>query len=101
MFGFGSSVRLTDVGGRDGLLRGESGTFRWEARVTRGPVSYGIHPETLYKGQGRIARLVLYAPVAGTGLHRKVAAFDRGWIFGRKDHLPTIHRVVAYLERTA
>ena len=100
MFGFGAAVRLTELGGRDGLVRGESGGFRWEVRLARGPVSYGIDPETLYKGQGRVARLVLYAPVGGTGLHRKVAAFDRGWLFGRKEHLTVIRRIVAYLERT-
>lgn len=98
MFGFGGAVRMTDLGPRDGLVRGEVGRYSWEARLTRGPVSYGLDPETLYKGCGRIARLVLYEALPGTGVRRKVAAFDRGWQFGRKEHLSAIRRVVSYLE---
>ncbi|HEY3366037.1 MAG TPA: hypothetical protein VGK74_13350 [Symbiobacteriaceae bacterium] len=97
MFSFGGLVRLTEVGARDGLISGELGRYRWEARLTRGPVSYGLDPGTLYKGAGRIARLVLYERIEGTGCSRKVAAFDRGWIFGRKSHLEVVRRVVAYL----
>lgn len=98
MFGFGTAVRLLDLGPRDGVLRGEWGRYRWEARLARGPVSYGIDPYTLYKGRGRIARLVLYENEGGRPA-RKVAAFDRGWLFGRKEHLPAVERVVSYLER--
>lgn len=99
MFGFGSSVRLTDLGPRDGVMRGEVGRYRWEARMTRGPVSYGLDPASLYKGYGRIVRLVVYEELAPRGACRKVAAFDRGWSFGRKEHLSVIERVVRYLER--
>lgn len=99
MFGFSSAVRLTELGPRDGVIRGECGDFRWEVRMARGPVSYGLNPETLYKGSGRIARLVLYEPVVDTRTARKVAAFERGWLFGRKEYLATIQRVVRYLER--
>lgn len=99
MFGFGTSVRLTDLGPRDGIVRGECGGYQWEARLTRGPVSYGLDPQTLYKGAGRIARLVLYQGTPASRLPRKVAAFDRGWLFGRKAHLTAITRIVAYLER--
>jgi hypothetical protein len=98
MFGFGSGVRLTDVGPRDGIIRGEYGPYRWEVRMARGPVSYGLDPRTLYKGAGRIARLVLYQPMGTSGVYRKVAAFDRGWLFGRSRHLAAITRVVGYLE---
>lgn len=98
MFGFGSTVRLTDLGPRDGVMRGECGRYRWEVRLTRGPVSYGLNPATLYKGAGRIARLVLYEPLTDARTDRKVAAFDRGWLFGRREHLSVIERVVRYLE---
>jgi len=92
------SVRLLDLGPRDGLLRGEAGPYRWEARLTRGPVSYGLDPVTLYKGRGRIARLVLYEPIPGTRLQRKVAVFDRGWQFGRRSYMSILHRIVRFLE---
>ncbi len=96
MFG---SVRLIDLGPRDGVLRGECGPFHWEARLTRGPVSYGLDPVSLYKGAGRIARLVLYEQIPGTRVRRKVAAFDRGWLFGRKEYIGPLKRVVRYLEQ--
>jgi hypothetical protein len=97
MWGFGLSVRLTQIGERDGLVLGEVGRFRWEARLARGPVSYGLNPETLYKGTGRIARLILFEPLPGSARGRKVAAFEKGWLFGRKEHLGMIRKVVAYL----
>jgi hypothetical protein len=97
MFGLGTSVRLTDLGPRDGVMQGTCGPYHWEARMARGPVSYGLDPHTLYKGGGRIVRLVLYEQLAGT--RRKVAAYDRTWQFGRKEHLATIERLVRYLER--
>lgn len=93
-----ATVRLTDIGPRDGLLRGEAGPFRWEARLARGPVSFGLNPRTLYKGGGRVARLILYRQVGESACTRKVAAFDGGWQFGRKAHLPLLARIVAFLE---
>lgn len=99
MFGFSGSVQLTDLGPRDGLMRGRCGRYRWEARMARGPVSYGLDPATLYKGYGRIVRLVLYETQGSREAGRKVAAFDKTWLFGRKEHLSTIERVVKYLER--
>lgn len=94
-------VRLTDPGQRDGTVRGRSGEFAFEARLARAEVSYGLDPETLYKGFGRVVRLVLYRPVDDTGVEVKVAAFDRGWLYGRKRHLQTIRRIVSYLENRA
>lgn len=99
MFGWMGPVSLTETGSRDGLLRGRLGPYEWEARITRGPVSYGLDPRTLYKGTGRIARLVLWQRIPGTNLFRKAAAFDKGWLFGRKAHLAAVERVVQYLDR--
>ncbi|HYF96355.1 MAG TPA: hypothetical protein VD969_29460 [Symbiobacteriaceae bacterium] len=97
MFGF--SVQLRELGPRDGIMRGECGRYRWEARMARGPVSYGLDPATLYKGPGRIVRLVLYEELSRSGAGHKVAAFDRGWLYGRKEHLAIVQRVVRYLEK--
>lgn len=94
-----SQVRLVDVGPRDGLVKGECGQYHWEARLARGKVSYGLDPETLYKGQGRIARLVLYEKIPGTSLHRKVAAYDKGWQFGRRHYMRVLQSVAQYLDR--
>ena len=54
---FGPAVELTQVSARDGVLEGEFGRYAWEARLARAPVSYGLNPQTLYKGyEGRVAR---------------------------------------------
>ena len=95
---FWLQAKITAASRRDGLVAGEVGSYSWEARIGRGPLSYGINPETLYKGEGRVARLVLYRRVGAAGLRRKIAAYDRGWLFGRKYNLEIIRRLVEYLE---
>jgi hypothetical protein len=92
-------VRLVDIGPRDGLVRGECGRYHWEARLARGKVSYGLDPDTLYKGHGRIARLVLYETIHGTHVQRKVAAYDMGWQFGRQQYIRILQHVARYLDR--
>lgn len=84
-----------------GAFSGVTGGLKWEAYLANGPVSYGLDPATLYKGRGRIVRLVLYAPVPGTTAWRKVASYHRGWVFGRTRHLPVLRTVVSRLERLA
>lgn len=84
-----------------GPAAGWCGEYRWEAYLARGPVSYGLHPGTLYKGAGRIVRLTLYAPIPGTRLWQRVAAYNRGWVCGRRAHLGAIRQIVAELEPPA
>lgn len=81
-----------------GPAEGRCGEYRWEAYLAMGPVSYGLHPRTLYKGAGRIVRLVVYAPVGGN-VWRKVASFHRGWLCGRREYLGVIRQIVSELER--
>lgn len=87
------------AGNRSILRSGRFGTISWEARVAAGPVSYGLNPNTLLKGRGRVARLVVYQHIGRQELPHKVAVYDRGWHFGRKQHLPIIQRVMAELAR--
>lgn len=94
-----SPVRLTDPGPRDGILKGFVGDYLFEARLARGAVSYGLDPDSLYKGHGRIIRLTLHRCLVHQDVTLKVAAFDHGWLYGRKDHLNTVRRIVDYLER--
>lgn len=82
-----------------GEYSGTAAGFRWQAYVARGPVSYGLNPDTLYKGRGQIVRLCLYAPVGETGVWRKVASYHRGWLFGRSRYLPAVRAVVDRLAR--
>lgn len=82
-----------------GRVSGIIDDYRWEAYVAREPVSYGLNPQNLYKGRGRVVRLVLFVPVIGGRLWRKVASYNRGWLFGRKAHLRLLARVVAELEQ--
>ncbi len=85
--------------GSANLYSGQLGDYRFEVRLTRDPVSYGLDPHSLYKGKGRVARLTLYRSLGPTGLNRKVAHFDGGWHFGRKSHLRVIARLVRLLEK--
>lgn len=98
MLSFLNPVRVTDPGPRDGILRGYTGDCEFEIRLARDAVSYGLDPDSLYKGGGRITRLVLYRMV-NDDVCVKVAAFDRGWLYGRQRHLGTVRRIVDYLER--
>ncbi|BDG61398.1 hypothetical protein caldi_24880 [Caldinitratiruptor microaerophilus] len=83
---------------RAGHVEGILGSYRWEAFLARAPVSYGLDTATLYKGSGRIVRLALYARLPGTRLWRKVAAYHRGWLFGRRRYLDVLRRVVDEIE---
>lgn len=85
--------------GDSAIKQGRLGSIAWEARLTARPVSYGLNPRTLLKGQGRVARLVLYQSIGRAKVPHKLAVYDRGWHFGRKRHLALIQRVVAELER--
>ena len=79
-------------------LEGRIGGFRYEARLARAPVSYGLNPRSLYKGQGRITALSLFAPHPGTSLERRVARYAGGWIFGRQHHLALLAKLVSRLD---
>jgi hypothetical protein len=98
MFSLLAPIRVTDPGERDGILKGYTGDCEFEVRLARNPVSYGLDPDTLYKRGGRITRLVLYRPL-NDSFCIKVAAFDRGWLYGRRQHLGAVRRIVDYLER--
>ena len=82
-----------------GTIRGQTGGYLWEARLSQGPTSYGLNPSTLYKGGGRVARLVLYQRLGAGGSVRKVAVYDRGWRYGRLRHLPAVRHLIRRLER--
>lgn len=89
----GIGIRPRAAGACGGTVEG----YRWEAYLAREPVSYGLNPQTLYKGEGRIVRLELLAPVAGR-VWRRVAVYNRGWVFGRKAYLPVLARLVRELD---
>lgn len=104
--GLFSALRVTEPQSESGVIGGRYGRYRWVARLGRRPLSYGLNPDTLYKGGGRVARLVLYEPagITATGeqVLRKVAAFNGqtgGWQFGRKRHLDILEPLVRSLER--
>lgn len=104
--GLFSTLRVTEQPTASGVVGGRFGRYRWVARLGRKPLSYGLNPETLYKGGGRVARLVLYEPAgvtaSGEPVLRKVAAYNGqtgGWQFGRKRHLAVLVPLVRSLER--
>lgn len=82
-----------------GTRQGRLGTVAWEARVTSRPVSYGLNPRTLLKGEGRVVRLVVYQQIGRAQVPHKLAVYDRGWQYGRKRHLTLIQSIMTQLER--
>lgn len=104
--GLFSAVRVIERVPASGVVWGRIGRYTWEARLGRKALSYGLNPQSLYKGGGRVARLVLYEQVAvaanGDPVLRKVAAYNGqagGWLFGRKRHLQVLWPLVRALER--
>lgn len=104
--GLFSAVRVTERVPASGIVWGRIGRYTWEARLGRKALSYGLNPQSLYKGGGRVARLVLYEEAGmtrqGEPVLRKVAVYNGqagGWLFGRKRHLPVLWPLVRALER--
>lgn len=82
---------------QDGVIAGHIGRYGFQARLTQGPVSYGLNHRTLYKGQGRIAQLRLWR-FDRSGEMVTLALYDRGWRFGRLEHLGIVRRLVQVLD---
>ena len=82
---------------QDGIVAGHLGRYGYHARLTRGPVSYGLNRRTLYKGQGRIAQLRIWH-FDRSGAMVTLVLYDRGWRFGRLRHLGLVRRLVQVLD---
>lgn len=81
----------------DGVVAGHLGQYGFMARLTRGPVSYGLNRATLYKGKGRIAQLRIWQ-FGMAGEIQTVALYDKGWQYGRMPHLRIVRRLVDTLD---
>ncbi|MDA8344386.1 MAG: hypothetical protein M0Z66_02760 [Thermaerobacter sp.] len=81
----------------DGVVAGHLGRYGFMARLTRGPVSYGLNRSTLYKGRGRIAQLRIWR-FDHSGEVEILALYDKGWQYGRLQHLRVVRRLVDTLD---
>ncbi len=82
---------------QDGVIAGHIGHYGFHARLTQGRVSYGLNHSTLYKGGGRIAQLRIWR-FDRSGEMITLALYDRGWRFGRLEHLNVVRRLVQALD---
>lgn len=82
---------------QDGIIAGHIGRYGFHARLTQGPVSYGLNHHTLYKGHGRIAQLRIWRFDA-RGDQVTLALYDRGWRYGRLENLGLVRRLVEVLD---
>ncbi len=82
---------------QDGVIAGHIGHYGFDARLTQGRVSYGLNHRTLYKGDGRIAQLRIWR-FGRSGEIVTLALYDRGWRFGRIEHLGIVRRLVQALD---
>lgn len=78
-------------------MAGHLGRYGFMARMTQGPVSYGLNRGTLYKGSGRIAHLRIWQFDRSGGVET-LALYDKGWRFGRIRHLRVVRRLVDTLD---
>lgn len=81
----------------DGLIAGHLGHYGFMARLTQGPVGYGLNRRTLYKGSGRIAQLRVWRFTA-KGQVETLVLYDHGWCFGRLRHLRLVRQLVHALD---
>lgn len=82
---------------QDGLIAGHLGDYGFVARLTQGPVYYGLNRRTLYKGDGRIAQLRIWR-FGREGNIETLVLYDHGWHYGRMRHLRLVRRLVDALD---
>lgn len=86
---------------RYGYIKGEIDNFSWFALVHREDVEFGIDPENLQGGKGRVSRLCLYKDIPMSNYTKRLiyANYKRGWDVFNKSYESMIIDLVGYLDR--
>ncbi len=92
-----------------GYIKGRVEDFYWYALVHKEKLDYGINPQNLQKGYGRISRLCVYKEVIEnignpylpiSKIRRYIYAnYKRDWDVLSNSHIDMIKKLVNYLER--
>lgn len=86
---------------RYGYIKGEIDHFSWYALVHKEAVEYGIDPESMETGRGRISRLCIYKDIPMSAYTKRLiyANYKRKWEVFNGSYEGMIRYLVAYLER--
>ncbi|WP_434578938.1 hypothetical protein [Thermoanaerobacterium thermosaccharolyticum] len=87
-----------------GIIYGKIDSYNWYALVQDDIVDYGINPNTLAKGSGRVSRLFVYKEVNVDTLNQNtvkdsvIADYRHSWNLLKSDQKELIKKLVNYLE---
>lgn len=86
---------------RYGYIRGSIDKFAWFALVHKESVDFGIDPETLKMGNGRVSRLCIYEDIPMSSYTKRLiyANYKRGWDVLNKNYEKMVLDLVSYLDR--
>lgn len=86
---------------RYGYIKGEIDNFSWFALVHRDEVDFGIDPEKLEAGKGRVSRLCLYKDIPMSSYTKRLiyANYKREWDVFNRSYEKMIMDLVEYLDR--
>lgn len=87
-----------------GIIYGKIDNYNWYALVQNDIVDYGINPNTLAKGSGKVSRLFVYKEVNVDTLNQNtvkesvIADYRHNWNLLSSDKKELIKKLVNYLE---
>lgn len=86
---------------RYGYIRGQIDHFDWYALVHREAVPFGINPDDLEKGGGRVSRLCIYKDIPMSNYTKRLiyANYKRKWDVLNSNYEEMVKALVEYLER--
>jgi len=86
---------------RYGYIKGEIDNFSWFALVHKDEVEFGISPENLEIGKGRVSRLCLYKDIPMSNYTKRLiyANYKREWDVFNRTYEEMIIDLVGYLDR--
>jgi CRISPR/Cas system CSM-associated protein Csm5 (group 7 of RAMP superfamily) len=103
------NIKIDEGKYKYGYLRGRVDNFYWYALVHKEQLEYGINPDSLQSGQGRVTRLCIYKEVIEHGGNPYVptssikryiyANYKKEWEVFNGNYIEMIRQLINYLER--
>lgn len=102
-------IEILSMTKSQGFIEGSIDDFSWFAIVQEEPVPFGIDPESLVKGRGKVTRLCLYKDnydiegnpyLPSLSIKRMIYAnFQHEWSILNHKYRDMVMELVTYLER--
>ncbi|SDK17468.1 hypothetical protein [Natronincola ferrireducens] len=95
------NIKVCSSKNRYGYIRGEIDNFYWYALVHKEEVEFGLNPNNLSAGQGRVSRLCVYKDVPMYNYTKRLiyANYKRQWEVFNSGYEEMIRNLVEYLDR--